>query len=1155
MNEFEEFMRRQKEGTPSPVSPMAAPASVTPPSFESFMRQMNEQTLQGAQTTTVVNSQQSAATAASAAPLAKQLGVPQAAIETDLPKFQQQAKAEKNSKILSDNPIVARWVAANPDSARIAQDEYESLGAVEKLWEGSKGVGYSLLQGLGGSYNSAALGLNRAIQPWARLMGNDDWWDKTMVQPRAEAAKAFELGADAGFGQKATQMVGNLLGLLSQITLTGGGQGQAVPAAAGAAETLKLGTQTAAKAMAFPSLTEAENRAHEVYEKTGDVNAAYKAAASTYLFTTLQGLVPFSATGTVAQRLGTGAVAGVSTSEAQRGLNNLLMPAELQQKFDPQEALFQAITGAALGGVFGPRTERNLHAAVRHTYTEALRAEQATVGVEQVQQLSQIAQKSKLREADPDAFKDFVEQVTDRTDLDAVYIDPKTLGNALAQSEVALPEIRRQLAESAVTGSDVRIPIADYAAHIAGTPMESAILNKLKVSADGMTFEEGQQHYKEAADQLKVIAEKAAQAETELTQIKTEAQQVFDNVYGQLEKVKRFTSDVNRAYAAMTRDFFTTLSERTGESPKALFERYALKIAAESPAQMGTLLQTVYHGSPHKFDKFDSSKIGTGEGAQAYGHGLYLADNPATAKTYATDRSYVGRTMAGTPDSTQFDAAWIAKQAVDVHGDGAVKHLEMVLRQNASKNPAQIAANKEVADALTLVRSGQVKPSGNLYKVDLPDEAIAKMLDWDKPLSQQAPEVQNAFASYTEQMPWLRSAPGKDAYTRAAIKGGESGAANELRKAGIPGIRYLDGGSRGAGKGTYNYVIFPGEEGLLTILGRNGKPLTDAMKAELLQKPLEQGDRGSFTPDTNVLALFKGADLSTFLHESGHFFLEVYTDVARRGGAPGLEGDVQKVLDWFKVKDLASWQAMDLETRRPFHEKFARGFETYLMEGKSPTPELRPMFARFRSWLLAIYKSVRQLGADITPEVRGVFDRMLASQEAIQEAELQRRYQPLFDSAKEAKLSDEEFAAYQALGQQATDEAITTLQARSMRDMKWASGAKSKALKEIQSKADSERKAITEQVTAEMDARPEFQALELIKAKDPEALLEAGNWADQREIVQRQAKQMVEQAKVKAESMKTEWDLANPEPKEKPISAADVKKRVSVLESLMECLK
>lgn len=154
---------------------------------------------------------------------------------------------------------------------------------------------------------------------------------------------------------------------------------------------------------------------------------------------------------------------------------------------------------------------------------------------------------------------------------------------------------------------------------------------------------------------------------------------------------------------------------------------------------------TVWHGSPYRgIKKFDSSKIGTGEGAQVRGHGLYMADEQAVAKTY--------------------------------------------------------------------------KPQGGaLYKVDLPDEQIAKMLDWDAPLSQQAPGVQQAIqrAGYWPTKP--NEVFGRDIAINAGDRALDVDRAWVLRKHGIPGIKYYDSASRQGGQGTRNFVVF--DDALPKIVG------------------------------------------------------------------------------------------------------------------------------------------------------------------------------------------------------------------------------------------------------------------------------------------------------------------------------------------------
>jgi hypothetical protein len=158
---------------------------------------------------------------------------------------------------------------------------------------------------------------------------------------------------------------------------------------------------------------------------------------------------------------------------------------------------------------------------------------------------------------------------------------------------------------------------------------------------------------------------------------------------------------------------------------------------------------TAYHGSPHVFDKFDMSKIGTGEGSQAYGHGLYFAENPEVAKNYAADRAYVGKYIDTGIEGPEHTIEKLAQDAMDVAGDAqkAADHLRKVLKANSySKNPAQAVANAKVQKSIDMLESGEITKKGNLYTVDIPDEYIDRMLDWDKPLSEQSEYVKKALA-------------------------------------------------------------------------------------------------------------------------------------------------------------------------------------------------------------------------------------------------------------------------------------------------------------------------------------------------------------------------------------------------------------------------
>lgn len=244
----------------------------------------------------------------------------------------------------------------------------------------------------------------------------------------------------------------------------------------------------------------------------------------------------------------------------------------------------------------------------------------------------------------------------------------------------------------------------------------------------------------------------------------------------------------------------------------------------------------------------------------------------------------------------------------------------------------------------------------------------------------------------------------------------------------------------------------------------------------------KQGEaRGTFNPETMTITLLKAANLSTFLHESGHFFLEVNADIASRQDAPAeMVQDMQTVLNWFGVQDLATWQAMDIEAKREYHEKFARGFEAYLFEGKAPNTELQGLFQRFRSWLVNIYKQLSGLNVELDEEIRGVFDRMLASSESIKEAEQARSFAPLF-TTKPPFMTDEEWLAYQQTDVQSAQDAVSDLETRSLRDMQWLTNAKSRLLKAMQKENAELRKEVRREVAAEVMAEPVYRAREFFK--------------------------------------------------------------------------
>ena len=285
---------------------------------------------------------------------------------------------------------------------------------------------------------------------------------------------------------------------------------------------------------------------------------------------------------------------------------------------------------------------------------------------------------------------------------------------------------------------------------------------------------------------------------------------------------------------------------------------FAAASTMASAQRAGSLLSplTVFHGSPHKFSKFDASKIGTGEGAQAYGHGLYFAENPAVAKSYQSVGGYLSN-----------DPVRMAADTVSSHGSEkkALSHLQSILPP-VGETTFTGHTRDQIEKAISAIKSGQHKEvSGSLYTVDLPDEQIAKMVNWDVSINKQPEPIKQVLLPLAQKYGVAKTADVGTLLGWMQREMPASEVSNKLREAGIPGIRYLDQGSRGnyQAQTTYkgkpygdvvsfatqkqlddyvaektaegfgvnrlpqssNFVVFPGEESKLRIMEVNGKPV------------------------------------------------------------------------------------------------------------------------------------------------------------------------------------------------------------------------------------------------------------------------------------------------------------------------------------------
>jgi hypothetical protein len=252
------------------------------------------------------------------------------------------------------------------------------------------------------------------------------------------------------------------------------------------------------------------------------------------------------------------------------------------------------------------------------------------------------------------------------------------------------------------------------------------------------------------------------------------------------------------------------------------------------PAEANSLRMGIkaYHGSPHDFDRFDMSKIGTGEGAQAYGHGLYFAENEGVAQGYKarTTAQHGTYSLDGKPLQSMHDFAKMHDElnaAGDWRASKAFNRIYSDVRQGYPIEDAMRIARDwyrgepEMLDAVEKIgaRISHSRPQGSMYEVNI-DANPDDFLDWDKPLNEQ-PAYQKIKSGIPEELRPHGSKIGRVAVQDITYNVGDPTKVSEkLKAAGIPGIKYLDAGSRGAGDGSRNYVVF--DDKLISIVKKYG---------------------------------------------------------------------------------------------------------------------------------------------------------------------------------------------------------------------------------------------------------------------------------------------------------------------------------------------
>lgn len=457
--------------------------------------------------------------------------------------------------------------------------------------------------------------------------------------------------------------------------------------------------------------------------------------------------------------------------------------------------------------------------------------------------------------------------------------------------------------------------------------------------------------------------------------------------------------------------------------------------------------QAAWHGSPHDFDEFDLGAIGSGEGNQAHGWGLYFAKDKKVSKLYKEVLSKAQGSNKSSlfkveiPNETEllpeeypisgysryvrdslknglhkmseeqlerFTSLLIKYHKGSIIGDEwtnkytrfmdvgyiiselhnknkTINDINKIQKRNIDrflksvgidKNIDTIAGNEDLLEAV------YKKFRYDLYSQYEKEKQLERERE-EKAISNVKTDVYGALEKTNiagkQLYSFLSHALGNDEHFNLHNVKNAKKASEFLNSIGIKGI-YYDGEQDGR-----CYVVF--DDKAIKVIEKYNQSINGMTQIN--------------SPTDRLIQIFKTADRSTFLHEMGHVFFDDIKNLAEMENAPE-----QLVTDWNKLKEWSEWDDAQGTDNTKAHEKFARGWEAYLREGKAPTKGLQRVFRMFSKWLTRIYRAVTRLGGLPPKEIQDIMARMIATQEDI-DAYTKEQALEQFESSKLFKQLDE----------------------------------------------------------------------------------------------------------------------------------------------------
>ena len=438
-----------------------------------------------------------------------------------------------------------------------------------------------------------------------------------------------------------------------------------------------------------------------------------------------------------------------------------------------------------------------------------------------------------------------------------------------------------------------------------------------------------------------------------------------------------------------------------------------------------TYNQSAWHGSPHDFDEFDLGAIGTGEGNQVHGWGLYFAKDKKVSKQYKDVLSKLQGSNKSSlfkveiPNETEllpeqypisgysryvrdslknglhkmsdeqlerFTSLLIKYHKDSIIGDKwvnkythfmdmgyiiselhnknkTINDINKIQKRNVDRFLKTVGIDEDIdtiASNDELLKNVYEKFRYELY----PEYEKEKQLEREreeKAISNVKTDVYGALEKTNivgkQLYSFLSHALGNDEHFNLYNVKNAKKASEFLNSIGIKGI-YYDGEQDGR-----CYVVF--DDKAIKVIEKYNQSVNG------MTEIMSDGER--------IISIFKTADRSTFLHEMGHVFFDDIQKLASMDNAPK-----QLLDDWNALKEWSGWVDGENVDNTKAHEKFARGWESYLRSGEAPTKGLQRVFRQFSKWLTRIYRSVQRLGGEVPSDIKDIMARMIVTQDDIE---------------------------------------------------------------------------------------------------------------------------------------------------------------------------